>query len=391
MNQSGTSAPFIGGLFGELAGGTAGEEVRVLNSDYSGGVIKVVADEGQIYAGGLAGNLMFYAYLEGCSTAAAEILLEKSGPGIMYIGGYAGQMRTGIRATECFSTSPLRGDNGTGATGSLYAGGFCASLYGSPGSAIVLVLDGCYATCPAAVSGYGAMYIGGLAGQSLGSSTTKWNTISQCYATGDVSAVSLGDTTTYAFCVGGLIGEARMNAISDCYALGNVFADKQSGTGAPYVGGLVGYFGTSGSLERCFAAGTVTAQSNVTDPLIAGGLVGQSLVIGFASNNAALGASVTATGPITKSLGRVLTTTGSNNYANSWMLVRTSDTYDAYPSTGGTIISTDDTSKEGKDLGPGTQRSRSFWETTLGFSTDEWDFGTVVGRGHPVLKGLSGQ
>jgi hypothetical protein len=80
------------------------------------------------------------------------------------------------------------------------------------------------------------------------------------------------------------------------------------------------------------------------------------------------------------------------------MLIKTSSTYDDYV-PGSTISSTDDEDKDGADVGQGTLRDRDFWTNApthptrpgLGFSTTEWDFGTVVSNGYPALRGLGGQ
>ena len=114
----------------------------------------------------------------------------------------------------------------------------------------------------------GGGYAGGLVGMQL----AIWgesNIITNCYATGDVTA-----TVRYA---GGLVGMQQASgssstaSITDCYATGNVTATGSSS----YAGGLVGYqyaldSGTA-SITNCYATGDVTVLSNDGR---AGGLVG---------------------------------------------------------------------------------------------------------------------
>jgi hypothetical protein len=90
----------------------------------------------------------------------------------------------------------------------------------------------------------GGYVVGGLVGISYG-------TVSNCYATGNVTAASgVG---------GGLVGWNRYGTVSNCYATGNI-------TGERYVGGLVGT--NRGTVSNCYAAGNVSGANSV------GGLVG---------------------------------------------------------------------------------------------------------------------
>jgi len=110
-------------------------------------------------------------------------------------------------------------------------------------------------------------YAGGLVGYSIG------GTISNCYATGDVSATS--SSSAYA---GGLVGRNGEGAITNCYATGNVSATSSSSSSfspSAYAGGLVGY-STSGTISNCYATGDVSANSPSYSSAYAGGLVGNN-------------------------------------------------------------------------------------------------------------------
>lgn len=89
----------------------------------------------------------------------------------------------------------------------------------------------------------GREYVGGLAGYSLGTTTS-------CYATGAASGSDY---------IGGLVGW-NLGTMTSCYATGSV-------SGGGYIGGLVGW-NESGTLTACYATGTVTGNGYV------GGLVG---------------------------------------------------------------------------------------------------------------------
>ena len=93
----------------------------------------------------------------------------------------------------------------------------------------------------------GSRLVGGLVGQNDG------GTISDCYATGDVTGTG--------WSIGGLVGQNN-GTISDCYATGDVTGTDK------YVGGLVGRNDSGGPISDCYASGSVNGDDWV------GGLVG---------------------------------------------------------------------------------------------------------------------
>jgi uncharacterized repeat protein (TIGR02543 family) len=130
----------------------------------------------------------------------------------------------------------------------------------------------------------GGSYTGGLAGYSNG-------TVSNCYATGDVTAtLSSSSTSSYA---GGLTGYNN-GTVSSCYATGNVTATT-SPSSSSYAGGLIGYNNSSTTVSSCYATGNVTISSSTTSTSYAchsGGLIG---------NNNGTVSSCYATGNVTAS------------------------------------------------------------------------------------------
>ncbi len=103
----------------------------------------------------------------------------------------------------------------------------------------------------------GKSYVGGLGGHNGG-------TISNCYATGEVTGISF---------VGGLVGDNYQGTISNSYATDAVTATGSYGAFADSIGGLVGYHGGSGTVSKCFATGSVTGIGTYIRSI--GGLVGQ--------------------------------------------------------------------------------------------------------------------
>ena len=117
----------------------------------------------------------------------------------------------------------------------------------------------------------GVVYAGGLVGYNDGGNITN------CYATGEVSATSTSSpSSSYA---GGLAGYNIGGSITNCYATGNVSATSSSYPA--YAGGLVG-FNWDGNITNCYATGEVSATSYYD--AYAGGLVGVNSNSGSITN-----------------------------------------------------------------------------------------------------------
>ncbi len=120
-------------------------------------------------------------------------------------------------------------------SGSKYIGGLAGQNWGT--------ISNCYATGEVSGSRFD---IGGLAGKNFG-------TIENCYATGSVSGNDF---------VGGLVGDNYQSTISNCYATGEV-------SGYYHTGGLVGN-NSNGIISNCYATGSVWGVYDYT-----GGLAGR--------------------------------------------------------------------------------------------------------------------
>ena len=117
---------------------------------------------------------------------------------------------------------------------------------------------------------YGSYGVGGLAGHNRGN-------ISDSHATGSVT----GTVTGFSFSgagVGGLIGIHSAGSISNSYATGTVNGTLTGASGVSTqrggVGGLVGYYNSSGAISGSHVKSSVTGTLTVTSEGGVGGLVG---------------------------------------------------------------------------------------------------------------------
>lgn len=123
----------------------------------------------------------------------------------------------------------------------------------------------------------GNTFVGGLIGD-----ITNGNIIN-CSASGGVSGAHF---------VGGLVGHSG-GRISDVVNIRNCFATGDVFTGLSPVGGLIGYSGSSGAVEECYATGGVSCGGG-SDEAGAGGLIGYAAF--GAVNNCYAKGSVTNSG-----------------------------------------------------------------------------------------------
>jgi hypothetical protein len=321
--------------------------------------------------GYIGGVPLYPISVENCGYEEGDITAEQhiSLTGSFSAGGFAGYIGPYIEFSNCRS---LAGKVSADSTAQIDIGGFA-------GASSSTITD-CYALTDVSSTGSAAQYTGGLVGNAAG------GTISRCYAGGSVHAVS--SDYSGSFYTGGLVGTASGTSISDSYALGDVLADKTNTfTAAVLAGGFVGNFSTGGTIEHCFAAGTVTAQSAGSGALFAGGLVANAGSSTTLQHNAVFGGMVTVIGSGTSNIGRVYGAAGgttSDNYALKTTRLYTNTT----PNISFPNIHTD---KDGADAIGDDFRTSVFWNTDLGFPSSAWDFSNVWSRGYPVLKNVGGQ
>jgi len=138
-----------------------------------------------------------------------------------YTGGLVGYTSSSSSVSDC-STS-----------GSVSGNGFIGGLFGSIKGSV----SNSYSTCSVS----GTSFVGGLAGG------TSYTTVSDCYATGDVSCVGNH--------AGGLIGATNTDSISNSYSAGSV-------SGSSSVGGLIGTKDVGSSVSDSYYDSTTSGQSD---------------------------------------------------------------------------------------------------------------------------------
>ena len=126
------------------------------------------------------------------------------------------------------------------------------------------IIDKCYvagnvssALAPPSSSS-SAFVAGGLVGHVSG------GTISNSYATGNVSSTSTSSSSTSAFVAGGLAGYVERGAISNSYATGNVSSAAPSASASFYIGGLTGR-NNEGTYTNCYRNSSATVKKNNAD------------------------------------------------------------------------------------------------------------------------------
>ena len=253
-----------------------------------------------------------------------------------------------------------------------YSGTVCAG--GLVGYNYIGTITNCYATGAVSATSSSGSSAGGLVGYNNN------GTITNCYATGDVSATSSSTSSSSFSYAGDLVGYNNKGTITNCYATGDVSATSSSGFS--YAGGLVGYDNDHGTITNCYATGDVSATSSGSS--YAGGLVGYNNN-GTITNCYATGdVSATCSGSSSSSTysyaGGLVgdkyygTITNCYRYSGQSFTV-TEDGTTAYSAT-----NTEGTAKTMEDL-----KSSSFQTDTLGWSADDWTF--TEGE-HPVLKNV---
>lgn len=251
------------------AGGLLGEAEEVtMNNSFATGSVYNSGDLG--FAGGLVGQSYDSVYdsvyaignveteaLSGSSAYAGGLLglsYNESIDNSFAIGNVTSQVSAGGLVGSCSETEISNSFAKGNVTGSFYLGGLIGYDENS-----VSEISYVYATGDVTSTVEDSYSIGGLIGY------VDAGDINHAYATGDVDLqngdVSLGGA-------GGLIGQygAIDNTLSNAYATGNVSADTSINAG-----GLIGIVdgGSNGVIDQVYATGTVSANFN------AGGLIGQ--------------------------------------------------------------------------------------------------------------------
>lgn len=150
------------------------------------------------------------------------------------------------------------------------SGGLVGYLMNKEENRLRSCFSNCAVSCRANKATYsGTCIAGGLigdleSGDKQSEYQTKSNTVSRCYATGNVSVNHPGGGGTGGgIRVGGLIGYGNYLRIFDCFTLGDVSAKRDIPSIFPgiYAGGLCGWL-VDAHLAACYAAGDVTGAAD---------------------------------------------------------------------------------------------------------------------------------
>ena len=295
-----TGESFVGGVVGELDGGT------ISQTSFAGnvaGTFSTTSPEYSASIGGLVGymgNIVATSYTTTAITASSA---SGSVSGATEVGGLVGSQTVGAIANSSSSATvtnpaPAQGDGDFGglvgelypkgtisnsfATGNVSGSTYVGGLVGYAQSSTANAITNSYATGNVVAQDavdtadiYNDLVAGGLVGYFGGT------TISGSYATGSVSstASTLGNYSGYqqeAY-FGGLVGQNFGGTITTSYATGGVAGSVASlpASALLYAGGLAGI--NSGTISSSYATGAVSvaAPTNGSGTIIAaGGLVG---------------------------------------------------------------------------------------------------------------------
>lgn len=225
----------VGGFAGYVPNGTFSDNTVA-------GTVTVRGSNG----GGFVGTTEGGSFTD-CSTSASV-----TGQGTV-IGGFVGN---GVVAemTRCFSTGAVVKNSADGNV----VGGF-------GGGVETCTLDGCYFSGSVTTTAVASEMVGGFIGQ-LKPATGALASIQNCYSTGTVNGSGrwTGGFIGYIFRAADNCGDVEISA---CYSSCSV-----SVTGKSYVAGFIGrtymVAGTSLTIEKCYATGTVTSNQSYASAFI---------------------------------------------------------------------------------------------------------------------------
>ncbi|MBN2668688.1 MAG: T9SS type A sorting domain-containing protein [Bacteroidales bacterium] len=247
---------FIAGLVAyadscQITDCTANVEIDAKGNNYIGGLVgraiyytninnchtEVSITDANEYTGGLAGAAGNIGSIINCYTM---IDIEGHSPSTA---GLVGWNQSSIENSYAIGTITMTGEASDG------VGGFVGDNV-SPGGTITR----CYAMVDISGEDTDA---GGFVGKNMAS-------ISECYATGDV---------TYRSTVGGFVGanETETGIITNCYSVGNVIATTAYQQEA---GGFVGSNTYQAQIVNCYSIGSVSSPNSTSDKI--GGFAGDN-------------------------------------------------------------------------------------------------------------------
>ena len=227
------------------------------------------------------------------------------------------------------------------------------SVAGIVGRASSGTVQNCYST--GSVTGSGNN-VGGIIGYLEYAATT----VKRCYS---------GNSVAGSENVGGVVGEVGAGTVQDCYSTGNV-------KGGRFIGGVAGDV-SSGSVQNCYSSGSVLG-TNLNGYV--GGVLGFLGSSGSVKNCVALNPSINAGA---YNFGRVVGNSTAGSLLNNY----------AFSRIPGAWVNKGISAKDGADVTSQTLFGASFWTESSNWNTSAWDSGvwTFAEGKLPTLKGLAGQ
>jgi hypothetical protein len=265
-----TAAINVGGVAGKALG-ASGALVSFNNITVSG-MLNATYNGSDIYSGFQIGGIVGRVELATISQSQSSTLV--TGYGEAYntsAGGIAGYvLQTSI--TNSNATGGVNLSAETAVSGSdfwqIYAGG----LAGYQG--VQSTISECFATgnvtlTAAVIAEAPYPYAGGLLGYNYGYNNfvdppSRGSTVSKSYATGNVRAIAQSGTGGIPT-AGGLVGYNSVSGstIEDSYATGDVFAETEGQYS--WAGGLCGANAQDALIQRCYATGRVAATAGIME------------------------------------------------------------------------------------------------------------------------------
>ncbi len=273
-------------------------------------------------AGDIAGSTMTGNVIAGTSAGATGAYA--------YSGGIAGLCKQLSTITDCGNTAVISASiNEPAKPSTVWAGGITA--YSEQNAAIT----GCFSSADVAASVTGKpanAYSGGIVGKN------DRAIISECYATGAVSAQSTASSDSSASYAGGLFG-SNYGATTNCYSIASVNANAAGSPNSAYAGGISGWQSTS-AVSNCYSTGVVTSNTGSYKGAFAGRLTSGSIAGSFWDTEASgittpsigsfAGGTYTITGKTTAQMKTQATFTGWN-FSQIWEMSEPSSQFAGYP------------------------------------------------------------
>jgi hypothetical protein len=230
------------------------------------------------------------------------------------------------------------------------------------------------------------IYVAGIIGNVAGGADFQ---MEQCSVDMNITFAE-STNTPKTMAIGGMVGNISATVVAyDCYTAGSITgASNCTSAQTMYIGGMFArnYSGGNVTVSRCYSSMTLDINrltSGSSYPLVVGGLIGHlNTSVNTLTSLVALNPSLTGTYPGTEvNIGRILGRASAPHITGAYAL--DSMTLDF---NGPRVPTSSSTGIQGESTAAATLNTASFWTSTLGWSSDIWDFSGVANGGYPTLK-----